>query len=252
MKYIKIAVLFSIGSFIMFVSGCNDRETVDFTGNVETFDQVVAQNNVFIEQVAIDRPGWIVVHEDVNGSIGNVISYPAYIGTAGSYINNYVPLDSSAVLTDSMNVIIKLYYDEGTQGVFDAEDVPVEVNNQNVRSEVMLVAPRVTVENQTVENNTVVVNEILTGVRSWIAVYQIDAQGSIGDLVGLEAVNESPLTNFEVQLADTVDYFTGSRLAAILHLNNPPVDVFAFPGNDVPLVFGFDDNNLVFDSFVIQ
>jgi hypothetical protein len=250
MKCLKILVVIVLAGSIMFMTACNRDDDLDFTGNIETFDQVVAQNNVFVELVSIDRPGWIIIHEDINGSPGEIISYPTYIGSAGTFTNNFIPLDSSAVLTDSMEVIIMLYHDNGTGGVFDPEDQPVTVDEQPVTSSILLFAPSVTVNDQPITNNVVVVEEIITGFLSWVAIYQVDVQGEIGNLVGFAPVNESPVTNLEVQLTDTVEYVTGASLTTILHLNNLPHEQFTV--NDVPLVFGFDEDNIVSDSFVVQ
>jgi hypothetical protein len=250
MIYLRVLILSTVIGFAVFMMGCND-DRVEFTPNIQTFDQVAVQNNVFVELVTIDRPGWIVIHEDIAGSAGDIISYPIFIGSAGSFTNTFVPLDSSAVLSESMDVMVMLYYDNGTSGVFDQEDQPVTFDGQPVSSSIELNAPSVTVNNQPVTDHTVVVEQVITGILSWVAIYQSNLQGSIGDLVGFEAITESPVTNLQVQLTDTVDYVPGTSLIAVLHLNNEPLNVFT-PGTDVPLVFGFDDDNEITDMFLIE
>jgi hypothetical protein len=250
MRYLRILILSVVAGFSVFMIGCNN-DRMDFTPNIQSFDQVAVQNNVFIELVSIDRPGWIVVYEEFAGTMGNIISYPIYLGSAGSYSNTFVPLDSSAVLSESMEVVAVLYYDNGTPGVFDPQDQPVLLNDQPVSASITVDAPSVTVNNQPVTNNTIVVEEIITGIISWVAVYQTGALGTIGDLVGFGAVNESPVTNLTVQLTDTVDYVQGTELIAVLHLNNQPTGFFT-PSIDLPLVFGFDDDNMVYDTFLIE
>ncbi len=239
-------------SFIVITSACNNNET-EFTGTIIAPDQVISFNNIFFQEVSIDKPGWLVAFREINGTTAYQVALPAYIPSSGRYTNNYIYLDSTVMIVDSMTVVLKLYDDNGSDfGQFDANDLPIEVNGQQVATSILLASPRITTNNQSVSENTIVVKEVLTGVRAWIAVYQLDEEGEFDNLVGFEPVDEYRMNNIKVELTDTVTYEIGDKLATVLHANNVPFEYFTYPGNDAIQVFGFSSENIIFDTFEVQ
>ena len=119
------------------LSGCLDDDGGDFTGNIDSGDQVIVQNSIFVGSASIDDPGWVVVHAD-NGSgepaASFALSYPVRLNSAGRISNFYVPLDSTATISDGQEVWLALYYDRGISGEFElgGADEPVMVEGERV------------------------------------------------------------------------------------------------------------------------
>lgn len=262
MNYIsKAGLAILIGLPTIFLTGClNDEE--DFTGSIEASDQIVAQNNIFVDELSINHRGWLAMHRSIGGTPGELLS-TAYINSAGRFSNNFIPFDSSASISDGMEIILMLHNDTGVPGEFEftsggSLDQPVEVNGQVVMKTITINAPFVTIPDQEVDNNSITIEEVQTGLRAWVAVYKVDDEGNLGSLAGYEPINESPATDVEVELSDSLTYEAGNSLAVRLHVNNAD-DFSADPaklnypqGNDEPQVFGFEDDNEIITIFTLQ
>ncbi|MDO8435916.1 MAG: hypothetical protein Q7S82_00825 [bacterium] len=80
-----------------------------------------------IEVAHIDKPGYVVVHENNNGTPGEVLGVSGLI--TGTNYDIEIPIDSRQSTT---SVITKLYYDNG-DSVFDVKsDVPVESDSATI------------------------------------------------------------------------------------------------------------------------
>ena len=256
MNYQKTFFYIFSGLMAFALSGCLDDDGGDFTGNIDSGDQVIVQNSIFVGSASIDDPGWVVIHAD-NGSgepaASFALSYPVRLNSAGRISNFYVPLDSTATISDGQEVWLALYYDRGISGEFElgGADEPVMVEGERVVESLTIASPSITISDQPVEDNTVVVDEVKTGLVGWAVIHRASENDEPGDVLGFAQITESPLEDLEVELTDTVTYTQGETLVAKLYLDNQPGDNFN-PNADVPEGFGFGENNEIEDEFLIQ
>lgn len=263
MNYFKrTGLLLLITLPIVFFSGClNDEE--DYTGRITASDQIIVQNSVFVQELAIDHPGWLAIYRSIGGTPAEMIVKPVYINSRGRFTNNFVPFDSTANITDGMDLILMLHVDNGELGKFEYNqagqfDQPVVVNETTVQDQIKINAPFVSVEDQAINDNTITIDEVQSGLRGWVAIYLVDEEGELGELAGYAAINQSPAKDIEVELDPSLTIEAGDDLAARLHVNNTD-DVSADPnefnypdGNDDPQAFGFEEDSEIIAIFTIQ
>jgi len=263
MNYLRrTGLAFLIGLPIVFLSGClNDDE--DYTGRIKATDQIAIQNNILIQEFAIEHPGWLAIYRSVSGTPAELLIKPVYLNSKGKFTNNFIQFDSTAHLEDGMEALIMLHVDNGEPGKFEyspggALDQPVVVNEQEVKDVIKISSPFVSVEDQPIEDNKIVIDEVQTAFRSWVGVYLLGEEGELGDLAGFAPINQSPLKDIEVKLNTSLTYEPGDLLAVRLHVNDSDdpakdPDKLNYPdGNDVPQVFGYEENNEIISYFTIQ
>ena len=83
--------------------------------------------------VVMGAPGWVVIHNDANGELGEIIGQ-VWV-PAGISRELVVPFDLDG-LTPTLHVA--LYTDEGQAQVFDAEDTPWRVSGRVISVPIFL------------------------------------------------------------------------------------------------------------------
>ncbi len=92
--------------------------------SVTVKDQSIVNNKLIIPQVVSDGPGWLVIHQDIDGKPGAVIGYAAvHFGVSN---NVAVTVDSQKATN---KLFAMLHVDKGKIGVYEfpGPDVPVFV-----------------------------------------------------------------------------------------------------------------------------
>ena len=257
--------LFTLSIIILFtLGGCLEDDEPSITSSITVPEQTLSQNLLYIQSFSIDQAGWIVVHAD-NGNNGpqvpEIISNPVQVQGRGTYQDVLVQFTPDANLTDGGTVWPMLHQDTGNQGEYEfdgqsGDDPPVQVDGQTVTESVTINAPSIQVSDQAIDDNQITVDEAIIGVRGWVAVHVTDEDGNPGAVVGTTELTQANNTGLNVQLDDSQTYNSGDVLIAMLHIDRQPLSTFNFPdGDDVPEVFGFDDNDepvIVLDSFTVQ
>ena len=120
--------------FIVILSGCVSQQTstVQQTTTTQTIankqssltvsPQSLANNEVVVDSLYLDKPGYVVIHKDVDGKPGPVIGHSDLI--SGEKTNFKVTVDASQ---SGSRVFAMLHYDDNNNGNYDFpdEDKPV-------------------------------------------------------------------------------------------------------------------------------
>ena len=98
-------------------------------------DQSLENDQVKVASFFLDKPGYVVIHADVDGKPGTVIGNSELV--SGSYSNFKVIIDATQAGT---RVFAMLHYDDGDgQYEFPGDDTPVKVEDQIVVKPINLV-----------------------------------------------------------------------------------------------------------------
>lgn len=98
---------------------------------IKIADQI-AGNRVLFESVSISQPGWLVIHENKEGTLGNALGARRY--NAGNYTDGSVLLLRNTEVGNTYSAI--LYSDNGDK-TFSLEDDKPLLNTDNTRIESM-------------------------------------------------------------------------------------------------------------------
>ncbi|MBI4148794.1 cupredoxin domain-containing protein [Candidatus Woesearchaeota archaeon] len=92
-------------------------------------DQSLVNNEVVIENAFLDKPGFVVIHQDKDGSFGPFLAKSELF--SGQRTNLRIEVDSAGA---GSRVHPMLHYDVNNNGVYEfpGPDVPVTVNNEVV------------------------------------------------------------------------------------------------------------------------
>lgn len=125
--YIIVAIL--VGAGILFYSqysqqkaGTQVQQPVSKSPNLIVSSQSLVGNEIVIDSLYLDKPGYVVVHKETEGKPGAVIGHSDLI--SGEKTNLKVTVDASQSGT---KVFAMLHYDDDNDGVygFPDEDKPV-------------------------------------------------------------------------------------------------------------------------------
>ena len=135
-----VAVILIVAGFFIFNAFLKNNS--DTTNTSETVNGVSVEtltpsiivpkqaggSNVFIENVTIDKDGYVVIHEDENGKPGAVVGVSKLL-TAGTTENFLMDIDKEVVEGDSLFAM--LHIDNGDQ-IFSIEtDIPAVDSDGN-------------------------------------------------------------------------------------------------------------------------
>jgi hypothetical protein len=201
--------------------------------HIRVSDQIVT-DLVVAESVLSEGPGFLVIHQEANGTFGGVagVSDPLPPGLSTDVV---IPVDPSLLTS---NVWPMLHVDTGTEGEYEfgtveGADGPVVVNEQVVTFPIRA-TPFIEMSNQPVVDNIVVVERVLAGQQGWLVIHQ-DQNGTYGPLVGLAAVPAGLSTNVIVELDPAL---VTPNLWPMLHADTVNVGVYEFGtinGADFPI-----------------
>ncbi len=96
-------------------------------------DQPFDTGEVVVTNVVLNEPGWVVIHNDAAGELGDVIGQ-VWV-PEGVSRELVVPIDLDG-LTTTLHVV--LYTDGGEAQVFDAEDTPFRISGRVIRVPIFL------------------------------------------------------------------------------------------------------------------
>ena len=124
-KVIPLIILSSVLLIGFLSMGSGDTpmtEQIEFENNTElsvisVIDQPVAAGKITIEKIETNARGWIVIHADNSGEIGDVIGFRPIIPGIVDDLEIGIDVTKATVI-----LYASLYPDHGTSGLFDQSD----------------------------------------------------------------------------------------------------------------------------------
>ena len=188
---------------------------------IEAVEQTVREDGVVtLSRVELLEPGWVAVHADADGTIGEVIGRVRL--EAGTHENVGVAIDLRYA-TPTLHAV--LHEDEGEVGVpeFPAPDAPLLFNAQPVVASFGAhYPPLIVVYDQPLVAGAVVIDRVMSDGPGWVAVY-FDQDGQPGLIIG-----HAPLVDGlnERVVVDVTDSAVTAQLYARVHADTNPGDAF--------------------------
>lgn len=203
-------------------------------------------------------PGFVVVHEDASGEIGDALGHVAV--DTGEHTGLSVRLSREVRDRETLHAV--LHVDDGEIGTYEFDgnsglDDPVldptgaVVASPFVVEVPVVVGPSVEADDQTVEVlSRVVVRRARSAGPGWVVVHEDDG-GTIGAVLGHAPVATGTTSDVNVELSREVR--DGETLYAMLHVDDGEVGAFEFDGVsgvDAPATAA--DGQVVVDDFVVR
>jgi hypothetical protein len=174
-------------------------------------DQDIADGSITVSQADVEGPGWVVIHNQIDGAPGPVIGYAAL--SQGMNADVEVSVNPA----DATDRYAMLHVDAGTSGTYEfpGEDVPVSVGDQMMVKpfKVTGLPPAVIVMDQAIVEDSVMVRQAVSAGAGWIVIHS-DADGSPGPVVGYAPVIEGVNSDVRIEI-DESD--STEKLFAMLH-----------------------------------
>jgi len=226
------------------VSGENPSVTVN--------DQQYDGTSVIVADAVSQGPGWMVIHNQLNGSIGDPIGKTQL--NSGDNKNIVVKIDPSQA---TAVMYAMLHADAGSVGKYEfpGPDVPVMVNGEMLSPAFKAAntltpdattmgmstpaagstVPSVKVSDQPLAGGTLTVDDVVSSGPGWIVIYTTDANGQPGQPIGHAAVKDGD--NQMVMVPVDPGKAQGT-LYAQLHADSGTIGTFENPGADAPVMLG--------------
>ena len=226
--------------------------------SVNVNDQTTDGTSVIVADAFSQGPGWMVIHSQVNGTVGPAIGETQL--KAGDNKNIFVKIDP-AQATAVMYAM--LHVDAGTVGTYEfpGPDVPVMLNGNMLSpafnatlhaaaantptlagGNMAMNTPSagannllVKVSDQVLAGNTVMVDDVVSSGPGWIVIYSTDSYGQPNQPIGHAAVKDGD--NQMVMVPVDPNSAKGT-LFAQLHVDKGAIGTFEYPGADIPVMMG--------------
>jgi predicted lipoprotein with Yx(FWY)xxD motif len=235
--------------------------------SVTVNDQQSDGTSVIVADVYSAGPGWMVIHKQANGNIGDPIGEAQL--AAGDNKNVVVKIDSTQV---TPVLYAMLHVDAGTVGKYEfpGPDIPVTLNDQMVSPPFNVSLPGasangtpaampdatqtaaagsmgmttpaagasnplVKVSDQPLTGSTLLVDEVVSNGPGWIVIYSTDSYGQPSQPIGHAAVHDGDNQMVSVQVDPAQAQGT---LIAQLQVDAGTVGTFEYPGADAPVMVG--------------
>ena len=225
------------------LAGCDDDgpDNGDLVvPEIEVSDQTVdPADQVVIDRVVSDGPGWAVIHaDDGSGAPGEVLG----VGGAPQGESTDIIVELDRPLADGETLFAMFHVDMGEVGVYEfpGADAPAtdDAGDVVVDDFVVVVATgdaTVEVVDQTLEDlSTIVfVDHVFSFGPGWVVIHEDDGSGGPGVVVGVAGVGDGETSDLSVELERPVT--DGETLHAMLHEDAGAVGEYEFPGDDVPV-----------------
>ena len=246
-KILVIPFLIALTACSPFVNASSSQEKIPTQGvlvattisgnpSVTVKDQEYDGTTVIVADAFSQGPGWMVIHNQVDGVLGPPIGY-THIDN-GDNKNIVVKIDPSQA-TPVMYAM--LHTDAGDVGKYEfpGPDVPVMMNGEMLapafkaimQSNTTNITPAVSVDDQDVSNGKVIIASVSSSVPGWIVVHTQGSDGNPGPEIGYTAVNPGISSNVVV-------YIDSSKatpvLFAMLHIDAGIIGKYEYPGPDEP------------------
>lgn len=267
------ALYFGMFFLLIGMNSCSDDDDGDViepvgpTGSIMIANDsvVITDNVVVVDEVTISTDGWLVPRKvNTDQSFSAILGDPVMVqeGTTTDIeveLNNVN--DTTATLEDGDVIVFLLHEDDG-DGTFEyqdgvGEDAPIQDSFGSVVTETVVVhQPSVTTEDQSVVDGQVTVQNVNTAQPGWVVVYN-DANGVIDetDIIGRTYVTAGSTDNVVIDLDDDFIASPGQNIYTRLHWDNPNDEVWTFEDDntqDVPMTFGFDTDNTITTTSVLN
>lgn len=247
-----VGVLFLVTGF----TSCSDDDDGDVivnpdpTGTITVNDdgQVISQNTLVVDEVTANTDVWLVArHTDASGEI-----------IARELVTDAIATDvelslEGTTLNDGDVVFLMLYADDGFgvgDGQFEegTDDMPIS----GVTETVVVSSPDFTISDATVTNNSITFDNVSVADTGWVVVYNGDPNDPASEIVGFTQVTGT-MDNVTVELNE--NYMAGDPLFARLHIEDQDDTTFTYiddPTTDIPEIFGFEDDNTIWEELGIN
>ena len=165
-------------------------------------DQILVEDGqVVIDQVMVLEPGWIVIHTDVAGEVGEVLGYVEVSENDSEDLSVTIdPLQASPILHAVLHI------DAGEAGTFEfpGPDRPVVVESDFVKDsfevDVQVYVPTVTVSEQELsDDGLIIIDSVAAAGPGWIAIHA-EENGEPGQLLGYAPVKKGENEDIAVRL----------------------------------------------------
>ncbi|MAU09557.1 MAG: hypothetical protein CL607_07040 [Anaerolineaceae bacterium] len=214
------------------------------TPSVTVADQVVTHDQVIIDEIYSEGPGFIVIHADNEGSFGAVIGHRAI--NAGTSVNVAVDID---VTMATPVLYAMLHSDTGEMGVYEfgtveGADGPVAVDGEVVTPDFN--AAIISVYPQLIDMNTVHVHAATVAEDGFVVIHAGDAE-SFGAVVGFAPISAGTTTSIDVP----VEGLDTDYIWPMLHTDTGEMGTYEFgtvEGADGPIAI--DGNVATMARFV--
>lgn len=260
-----LVALTACGSFLPSLSQGNPQgqptAIIPVTGgnpSVTVNDQQTDGTSVIVADAFSQGPGWMVIHAQLNGNIGDVIG-ETHLNN-GDNKNIVVKIDPAKV---TPVLYAMLHVNSGIVGTYEfpGPDVPVMFNGNMVSpafnvsihaaaadtptsaaGTMAMDTPSaggsnllVKVSDQPLVNNAVMVDEVISSGPGWIVIYTTDAYGQPNQPIGHAAVKDG---DNQMVMVPVDPMNAQGTLFAQLHVDKGTVGTFEFPGPDAPVMVG--------------
>jgi hypothetical protein len=186
-----------------------------------------------IARVEAIRPGWVVIHRDENGDIGDIMGYVDV--AEGATEDLVVEIDPLAA---TPHLYAALHADEGEPGIFEfpGPDSPIQVDAQTVAADFMVEIsvrlPSLAVSDQIMaEDETIIIDAVVATTAGWIVLHN-DDEGEPGQMLAFLPVE----TGETGSLSMSFNWRQASpMLHAVLYEDAGEKNVFEDPEIDVPV-----------------
>ncbi len=201
---------------------------------LSVLDQELQENGrLIIARVEAIRPGWVVVHKDADGDIGDIMGYVEIAeGVTEDLVIEIDPLAATPQL------YAMLHADEGEPGLFEfpGPDSPIQVDSQPVVSDFMVEIsvrlPSVAVSDQILaEDETIIIDAVVATKPGWVALHR-DDQGVPGQMLSFLPVEKGETENLSMHLNWRL---ASPILHAVLYEDAGEKSVYEEPEIDVPV-----------------
>ena len=204
---------------------------VQFPPDIFVYDQPIVSESIFVEKAVSYGPGWLVLYNDDEGSIGMIIGWAALEDGINEGIE--IVINPSAA-TPIMHLMLHEDLEDVGQFEFPRTDPPVLVENRVPKPFVFRIdrGNYLITEDQLPTDSTISIPLVVVDEDAWVVVRE-DKDGEAGEIIGLTWVPAG--ANHDVLVAFEEEPFT-SNLHVLLHLDGGNSQEFEYPdGVDIPL-----------------
>lgn len=203
-----------------------------FPPDIFVLDQPVVDESVVVEKAVSYGPGWVVIYNDDQGSIGLIIGWAALKNGINEQVE--VEINPSAA-TSLLHLMIHEDIDEIGLFDFPRSDPPVLVENRVPQPAAVRIdsGNYLLTEDQSPSADSIIeIPLVIVDIDAWVVV-RSESDGQAGQIIGRSWVPAGINRDVAVELADQP---TGDTLTIILHLDGGVSQEFEFPdGVDIPL-----------------
>lgn len=204
--------------------------------SVTVKDQEYDGTTVIVADAFSQGPGWMVIHNQVNGSLGPAIGHTQI--NSGDNKNIAIKIDPAQA---SPVMYAMLHQDAGAVGIYEypGPDVPVMFHGEmlspdfkaTVHSDAANIMPALTVVDQDVSNGKVTIASVASSGPGWVAIHTQGSDGNPGPEIGYTAVKSGVNQNVVVIIDATK---ATPVMFARLHIDAGTLGKYEFPGPDEP------------------